>query len=159
MKTLLAVDPGTKTCSIAWFIDGTLAETITIKSDNQERWIRQYEIITALQGYLRRADQVVSENPMMQGIAAQSMHKFLGALEYARGNEVHWVHPMTVRKAIAGSGKADKLEMAIAAGAMLKTEAEQDILAQLVADEDFDATDAISIGLYWLGKQGEETNA
>lgn len=159
MTYILAIDPGSIKCGFARFSkDGKLLDCGHSVASAKNRWERQLQILTPMEHNLRTAEIVISEEPMMQGKAAQAMHKFLGAMEFARKAEIEWVHPMTVRKAIAGSGKADKIEMALAAGAMMELESDQDLIAELIAKEEFDVTDAIAVGLYWFLKQKEKAN-
>ncbi len=85
----------------------------------------------------------------MQGKANISMQRVLGGLEFIMTPMMSYIHPMTLKSQL-GSGSLDKLEVALAAGELLKTDKEKDILADLIAKEEFDATDAIAIGVNHL---------
>ena len=51
-----------------------------------------------------------------------------------------------------GHGGMDKLAMAIAAGELLTTDKEQEVLADALSREAMDETDAICIGLLHISK-------
>ena len=160
---LLSLDPSTSCTGWAVFHDGKLLEAGSIKADPKcSRWERQKYIADQLLLMLENqypyfeiynnsslGYTVVSEEPMVQGRNGLALHKFLGAIEVLFSIPVNYVHPSTVKR-IMGSGKLDKFEVALAAGRLLKTDQEQEKMAKLISNEDFDATDAVAIGLCWM---------
>ena len=162
-NVLLALDPSTNCTGWAVFHDSVLVESGSLPANTKDdRWARQKTILDKLSLMLDseldiyKVDvnesagyTVVSEEPMIQGRNGLAIHKFLGALERVFSVPINYIHPSTVKK-VMGSGKLDKLEVALAAGRLLKTSEEQDKIAELISEEDFDATDAIAIGLCFI---------
>lgn len=151
MSTLLAIDPGSNKTGIAVFEDGSLTATLTITTKETDPVKRRFSILSILAEILPTYDSVASEAPMLLGANNNGMQKFLGVLEYLTKTKISFFHPMTVKK-FMGAGKMDKLEMALSAGEMLRTDAEKETLARAISDEAFDETDAICVGLTYLGR-------
>jgi hypothetical protein len=149
MSNLLAIDPGSNNCGVAFFSSGTLLAARTISSFKTTPLERRLDIAYKLDSFFDSVDKVASEEPCLLGKNNNGMNRLLGYIEYLTQGKVQFIHPMTLKK-FMGSGSSDKLEMALAAGEMLKTETEQEILAKLITAEDFDATDAICVGLWML---------
>lgn len=160
-EVVLALDPSTKQTGYALFVSGRLTEAGSFKTNpDLSRTARQYDIANKLCNFMGSRDlfgnedvSITSEEPMVQGRNGLALHKLLGALEYASNKEFYYIHPSTVKKQM-GSGKLDKLEVALAAGELLKSPEEQEIVASFISEEDFDATDAVAIGLCFCLKEG-----
>lgn len=156
---LFALDPSTTRTGWALFHDTVLVKAGSVAADrDQDRWSRQSHILTSLMDIMIEVGvdwnrtsgyTVVSEEPMVQGRNGLALHKLLGAFEGIFNIPIDYIHPSTVKK-VMGSGKLDKFEVALAAGRLVKTDKEQEIIASLISEEDFDATDAIAIGLCWM---------
>ncbi len=156
---LLAIDPGSHKIGVALFEDNKLIWAKTVATGLKDRYQRTRDILTKLMTTLETADpfvdvnrdnyDIVCEEPTMQGKANISMQRVLGGLEFLMTPTMSYIHPMTL-KANLGSGTLDKLEIALAAGELLTTDREKDILAELIAKEEFDATDAVAIGVNHL---------
>lgn len=154
MNHLFGIDPGTNKCGLACFKDTTLLYTTTITTPFKDRLLRQKNILYKLAELVTHTSHeatIVSEEPMLQGKANQTMQRFLGAMESAFV-KINWVHPMTVKKAM-GSGSLDKMAVALAAGEKLETAAEKEIMADIIAREAWDESDAIAIGLTYMRKE------
>jgi Holliday junction resolvasome RuvABC endonuclease subunit len=156
---LLAIDPSTNKVGLAFFEFGKLCAAFTLTATATERRFRQQELIGMITEILDEnpVDHVSCEDPFLQGAGNKGMQRFIGALETSIDAPFTYYAPTSVKKAM-GSGKLSKLEMALAAGEMLATNAEQELLAELINKEDFDATDAVAIGLAFL-RGGSKTNA
>lgn len=166
---MLSLDPSTNCTGWAVFHNSNLVDAGSIKADSkQHRWARQAMILDKIVKLLEDRFQefdidvnsvgytIASEEPMVQGKNGLALHKFLGALEGLFKVPLNYIHPSTVKK-LMGSGKLDKLEVALSVGTYLESVREQDLLANLITKEDFDATDAIAIGLCYLMKAKERT--
>lgn len=161
---VFAIDPGTYSCGTAFFMDGTLVDVYTVKSKGKERQGRLQEIVD---GVVRQRDlciekipdneidhhiSFICEEPLLRGKSNNVMQRLLGALEYQHPC-LHYISPSTVKR-LMGHGDLDKLQVALAAGELLTTDEEREKMAQLVANEDWDATDAVAIGLCYIRFKG-----
>jgi Holliday junction resolvasome RuvABC endonuclease subunit len=151
-NSLLAIDPGSNKCGVAFFSSGVLIAAKTIISDKASPLERRLDMAVKLDSFFDAVDEVTSEEPLLLGRNNNGMQRLLGCIEYLTQGKVSFIHPMTL-KAFMGTGKADKLDMALAAGEMVQTPGEQEILAGLIRDEDFDATDAVCVGLAYLKRK------
>lgn len=155
---LIAIDPGTKSLGIAYFDNGILKDTFTLTSYGNDRQGRQVEIMQQMALTLGQIPfdgagpfRIVCEEPMLMGKSNNAMQRMLGALEWefhAVGG-LEYISPMSVKMHM-GSGKLDKFEVALAAGALLTTDEEQEMMASLISNEAWDATDAVAIGLCFI---------
>lgn len=165
MSNLIAIDPGSNKSGVAIFKDGALVHATTINA-KQSLSLQLKRVMLAADVFFHidslfdtfKIDpnqfdtyQVVSEEPFLQGKSNTSMQRYLGNLEEMFVGRINYIHPMTIKK-FMGSGDSDKLSMALAAGEMLKTEAEQEVLAKAINEEAYDATDAVCVGLCYLGR-------
>lgn len=163
-KHLIAIDPATRYLGIAYFINGVLKETKTFSSKGKDRQGRQHEILTAIMDWFNNKDvevdsplEIACEEPTLRGTGNNSMQRILGGLEalftVVSSPPVYfnYISPMTV-KARMGHGSLDKLEVALAAGKLLETEEEREMVAEIVAHERFDESDAVAVGLCYLYK-------
>lgn len=150
---LLAIDPASNSSGYAFFEDGTLLFASKFVSSAETPLKRRIQTAIHFHQLFDQCDVVVSEEPMLQGRNNNGMNRLLGMFEF--GNpEICWVHPLTMKKEIAGTGKAEKLDVAIAAGSFLKSEKEKEILAKAISEEEWDLTDAIAIGLSYFKLRG-----
>lgn len=149
---LVAIDPGSKSTGVAVFDDGILKETrrlIMISEDPRHRRVQMARLLDLFLDE-KNPDHVVCEEPQIQGVNGNYMHRLLGSFEFLCHPNLSYFHPATVKKSITGTGKAEKLEVALEAGKLLATDTEQEILANLIAREAFDETDAVAVGLTYL---------
>lgn len=165
MNKLLAIDPGSNHIGVALFENNQLVWARTVSTKLKDRYDRTKDILTNLMTALETANplvdvnrdnfSIICEEPTMRGKANISMQRVLGGLEFLMTPKMSYIHPMTL-KANLGSGSLDKLEVALAAGELLFTDTEKDILADLIAKEEFDATDAVAIGISHITIYNEE---
>lgn len=161
---VFAIDPGTYSCGIAMFANNQLVNTSVVVSKSASRQARLEEITSQVQRkFLEFTDSVeesvsddyftvVCEEPLLRGKSNNSMQRLLGAFEHMFA-AVQYIAPTTVKK-FMGHGTLDKLEVALSAGEMLKEDSEKEILAQAVSQEQWDATDAVAIGLCYIKTKG-----
>lgn len=157
MNNIIAIDPASYSMGLAWFMDGRLVATKTIKSDKDTPLSRRLDMADKLAVFIETADKIVSEEPLLLGRNNNSMQRLLGYIELLTNGDATMIHPMTVKK-FTGSGTSDKLEMALSVGEMLETDDEKEILADAISREAMDETDAVAIGLCYL-KKGVTPNA
>lgn len=153
MTSLLAIDPGSNKLGLAWFNNGKLVSTETLTTSASTPTARRLEVGEKLANYVH-SSEIASEEPFLLGRNNNGMQRLLGYIEWLTRGKVSFYHPMVVKK-FTGSGTSDKLEMALAVGEMLETEAEKEILADAINREAYDETDAVCIGLTHLGKINE----
>lgn len=149
---LLAIDPGSNKCGIAEFEGCTLKSTFTLVTKHTNPLEKRLDISWQLEELIKTADQVISEEPLLLGRNNNGMQRLLGCIEFLAHEStipLKFVHPMTLKK-FMGAGTSDKLDMALAAGEMLKTEPEQELLAGAITREAWDETDAVCVGLWGL---------
>lgn len=159
---LIAIDPATKKLGLAYFQDGKLVETKTISSGGRDRQGRQQEILTLIIEWFNEKNfnrkhrlEIACEEPTLRGKSNNAMQRILGGLEClftvitSPPIYFNYIHPMTL-KARMGHGSLDKLEIAMAAGKLLETEEEKEIMAKLITEERWDEADAAAVGLCHL---------
>lgn len=156
---LLAIDPGSNKTGVALFKGKKLQSTETFEAPG-ERPDRTASIVKRLilKHKMQSISIIVMEDPLLKGKANNSMQRHIGALEHAllahyKLKKVEYIYPQTV-KAILKAGQ-DKKDMAWAAYKLLTTDEEKDILAGAIEREEWDATDAVAIGLAYF-KQTEK---
>lgn len=152
MTRLLAIDPGSNKCGLAYFEDGSLCHILTLTSKEDTPLHRRLDMAWQLEEAIKTADIVVSEEPLLLGRNNNGMQRLLGYIEflaYESQTILHFKHPMTIKKAME-SGSSDKLDIALAAGRFVKTDKEQDLIADAISREAFDETDAVCVGLTYL---------
>lgn len=158
MIKLLAIDPGSNKCGLAIFEDGNLKETLTLTSNETTPLHRRLDMAWQLEECLKTVDIVVSEEPLLLGRNNNGMQRLLGYIEFLTYESqviLHFRHPMTIKKAME-SGSSDKLDIALAAGRFVKTDKEQDLIADAISREAFDETDAVCVGLtYFKERQSD----
>lgn len=142
---LLAIDPASKKCGCAYFKDGILTNTRTLQSTADTPLERRLEIAERLGFEIIEADVVVCEEPFLMGRNNNYMQRLLGVVEFLTAGNVHFIHPQSVKKYYQAG--QEKLAVALAAGELLETDDEKEILADAIRREDFDSTDAVAIGL------------
>ena len=156
VSRLIAIDPSTKATGYAIYNNGCLMAAGSCTSEKKNRVARTLEITVKFEDILMSysPNSVAFEDPMLKGRANSAMQRIIGALELGVLNNTHtpidmfyYYNPGTVKKQVSGDGRADKFEVALSAGELLKTEAEKEILAKMMDLEDFDACDAIAVGL------------
>lgn len=155
---IIAIDPSTKAVGYAIFYDNVLVAAGSCTSVRKERLARTVEIALKFQGVLDQytPDCAAFEDPLLKGRANNAIQRIIGALELSLFNygikfdKVNYYNPGTVKKAVTGDGRADKFEVAISAGEKFETAKEQEILAKMIDEEDFDACDAVAVGLTHL---------
>jgi len=145
---ITSIDPGSNNCGLAYFSpNGTLLWTKTLTTNKKSPFNRRLDIAYQLDAALERMT-TVCEEPLLLGRNNNGMQRLLGMLEFL-DPKIHFIHPMTVKKTM-GSGTLDKLEVALAAGERLKTEEEKELMADIIAREAWDESDAVAIGLTYL---------
>lgn len=152
---LLAIDPGSNKLGYAIFNNEELIELGHFKSTTETPLKRRLQMADELAKTLDSYDLIACEEPTLQGRNNIGMNRLLGYIEYLAHQsilDVSFVHPMTLKK-FTGNGSSEKLDMALAAGNMLKTDKEKELLAMAIEKEDFDATDAACVGLWFLNKE------
>lgn len=149
---LLAIDPGSNKCGIAFYENGILKNLETFISIAKTPLERRLVIATLLFNAVKSSDAVICEEPFLQGRANTGMQRLLGMIEFMAGRTIQMIHPMTVKKLIA-PGFKEKIDVALAAGKLLKTAKEKELLASAISREAFDETDAAAIGLTYLMKE------
>lgn len=145
---LLAIDPASYKTGLAWFERGKLVRTQTITSKAKTPLDRRLDIAEQIGKQMILVDEVASEEPNLQGRNNNGMNRLLGVIEFLSAGNVHFVHPQTMKKFYQAG--QEKLDVALAAGELLETEEEKEVLADAIAREDFDSTDAVAIGLMFL---------
>lgn len=153
---LLAIDPASNKLGLAVFVDGSLKETLTLTSKAKTPLERRLDMAVQLVPFLATHDVIVSEEPMLLGRNNNGMQRLLGMIEKLSDGHVVFIHPKTVKKKM-GSGSLDKVDVALAAGQLLKTEKEQEILADALIREAYDETDSVAIGLSYFLEGSDET--
>lgn len=159
MTRLIAIDPGSKSLGIAVFDHKSrkLIEAYSLKSSYEAYSNRIKQLCRALKLQIIKLDQtevVVCEDPLLRGYANNVMQRLIGALEASLEPVFNFIHPMTVKKAL-GSGTLDKDKVAKKALKLLKTDEEKALLNAAITRKDYDATDAVAIGLTYLIQKGE----
>lgn len=168
-RYLLAIDPGTNETGLAYFRDKTLMSTKTLsvealgisKKDPREKRLALAGILFNIFSQFPHNSSIICEEPLLQGRANTPMQRLLGMIEALAVNyNLNFIHPKTVKK-LMGCGAMDKQEVAIEAGNLLTTDAEQDILAEAIFKEAWNETDAVAIGLAFMKQDNtnkENTN-
>lgn len=150
---VLAIDPGSYKTGLAMFVNTELTNTSTIEVKITDPKYRRMTMIQRLDDYMmfNRPNIVICEEPYLRGPANNGMQRLLGCIEWLNFGfaPLTFIHPMTVKKKM-GAGTLDKLEVALAAGKLLKTDQEKEIMARAIAREAWDETDAVAIGLTFL---------
>ena len=162
---ILSIDPATSSCGFALFYpDGTLFDAGHVTSSGSS-YSARFEIVIKLDELVKRFSPtiLICEEPKLGGRfqtnSQTGMDKLLGQIEYWALKElssklpIYYFHPMTIKSIVGGSGKASKLDVAMGCGEYIKTAYEQNLLASLILVEDFDATDAVAVGLTYLKKE------
>lgn len=172
MSYLLAIDPASSSMGYALFNDeGILIEAGTLEAGGTGAH-RRLDMAGQLGDILDRAPKdgyiktIAMEEPKLSGRyqskSQSSMDKLLGHIEFvcltsgfdAYDREIYYYHPMTV-KSFCGHGSKDKLEVAMFCGEWVETEREKELIAKLIDNEEWDATDAIAVGLLHIDRTGE----
>lgn len=155
-KKVVAIDPGSYECGIAWFTWGRLQGTKTIYSDDKDIYQRRFIICERLRQVLDQADVIICEEPFLRGPPNNTMQRLLGAFEYLARGHINFISPMTV-KAFTGSGKNDKLQVAKGAREFL-AEQERCMIDDLISRNFWNETDAIAVGLAWINRELQKEN-
>lgn len=100
---MLAIDPATKRCGLAFFVDEHPVKTETIVSEKKDRFIRTTEIVYLIHLAIAnfRPHTLVVEDPLLQGKSNNTMQRLLGqieALSIRHGLQPIYIAPMTVKK-------------------------------------------------------------
>lgn len=167
---LLAIDPASYKLGVALFENGRLigAKTIEVKKgiERLERMSLMIDKLAEIMNYFH-PETVVVEDPFLKGHGNPIMERLKGCIEATTqiilgwptkqsiNDMLYYIGPTTVKKYMGHGGK-DKLEVALAAGDMIHTEEGKELIADLIRKEEWDATDAIAIGLsYYLKYEPE----
>lgn len=157
---IMGVDPGSNTSpTVAALIDDT--KIISIKSILVPKDIikgglrfRIKHICNELSWMFTFSDSSPSfvgiETSQYLGKANVSLNRLIGTITYIIPSNIHVleVNPMTLKKAITGSGKADKIEVAQALIDKWFTDKKsQNILKEIIKNEEFDKSDAIAVAV------------
>jgi Holliday junction resolvasome RuvABC endonuclease subunit len=146
---LLAIDPGSYRTGIALYEDQQLIYLETLEGSAFTPLGRRLGVASQLCYHIKNADQVIMEEPFLQGKANTGMQRLLGMIELMAGETIQTIHPMTLKKKLGFGGK-DKLEVALAAGELLGSRDEKELLARSIARDAWDETDAAAIGIIHL---------
>lgn len=170
---LLSVDPGSNACGFAIFEDGKLLAAKTMLATKNGSSLKRFEEISGefldwfdglpVPRVYENPRTVVLEDPLLRGKSNNVMQRFIGFLvndliRYADlsipTSSVHFVHPSTVKSRF---GSIEKEAVAVGAYHELDV-AEKLIIDPLIDAKDFDATDAIAIGLTYLRRTPHDRN-
>lgn len=158
MSLILAIDPGSNKCGLAWFKDGLLVKTETRCTTSDTPLKRRLEIGSFLCDEIENADFIISEEPFLLGQNNNGMQRLLGYIEQITNGDVTFIHPMSVKKAM-GRGSLDKEEVKTAVSKMLTDEDLKSFgignYESLFLSKRYDETDAIAIGLTYLIQIGQ----
>jgi hypothetical protein len=167
---LLAVDPGTKAMGVALFDNSVLIAADTIEVPTGDRLERMEilldKFVYVLQYY--KPDRVVIEDPLLRGAGNATMERLKGSLEaccqvwlnwcsdatpppFSMSRDLYYLGPTAVKKHM-GDGDLSKQSMAAAALEIASTPAERELIQYCIDAEKWDSTDAICIGLVFLGR-------
>ena len=168
---LLAIDPASYKLGLALFEDGVLLGAQTVEAAaNLDRLARMSYMIDKVAEVMTyfRPETIVIEDPFLKGKGNPIMERLKGCMEATTQiilgwptersitDMIHYIAPTTVKKYM-GSGSLDKLEVATAAFSFIHTEDGKELLAELIESKEWDATDAIAIGLsYYLKFKPQE---
>lgn len=163
MSKILAIDPGTNTAGMAYFDRDRLIYTQSVScSDAKEnRYGRTLSILgtifdlteakTNIDPNVTKTGTLVCENPIMRGHAQIAIQRFIGGLETLFQRQAVEISPTSV-KAAMGFGGASKEDVRKALLELLDEE-ELQVASKVILDRDYDACDAIAIGLTYLGRR------
>lgn len=153
---ILAIDPGTKSCGLAYFLNGQLVETASVKIDSKDSEVRILYIVDFIQKILSpeiAITEIVCEDPLLQGRNNNTMQRFLGALNYALPSiPFNYIAPMTL-KAYYGMAKEDKLSLANSLISCCSP-SEKSLINEAIQLEAYDETDAAALGIMFLESKG-----
>ena len=167
---LLAIDPGTKALGMAFFDDGVLFAADTLEVMTGDRLERMEVILDRFAHVLQlyRPDRVVLEDPLLRGAGNATMERLKGSLEaccqiwlnwgssvnpppFALHRDLYYLGPTAVKRHM-GDGDLSKQQMAAVALELAKTAAERTVIQDCIDEGKWDSTDAICIGLAFLGR-------
>lgn len=161
---LLAIDPGTNAMGIAIFKNDLLVEAGTIHGKGKDRLTRIENMLDRLAEvmYFRKPDILAVEDPLLKGKANAAIERIKGSIEalaqviinwnfgtFTLHRDLYYYGPTHVKRGM-GHGDLDKPEMAKAALELARDAMEMEIIGRLIDAQDWDATDAICIGLVHL---------
>jgi len=157
---ILAIDPGTNKLGVALFTNSShflVAFSIQAESKSPNRRERSVYIINKLVDYVTELQpedlEIALEEPLLRGNSNKAMERLLGMIEFVFKNYlIHYYAPMTV-KAAMGSGSFDKDQMY---NALIEVMPDNTRIEALKGD--YDAVDAVCIGLTHFKKQKEKLN-
>lgn len=165
---LLAIDPGTKSMGLALYEDGILLEAGSIKPTGRaDRLARIENLIDRFAEYLyfRKPEMLIVEDPLLKGVSNAAMERLKGSIEatsqivcgwmnenYTLHKDLIYLAPTFVKKHM-GHGHMEKDEMAAVAKKWAVNPTEKEIVEEMIQQGDFDATDAICIGLAFLNRK------
>lgn len=152
---LVAIDPGLYSSGVAFFKDGALVEAYTVTSNAKLK--SKVDVRRNLTDSIRGMTShhcamwpIALEEPFLRGMSNNSMQRTLGAIENEfKGHAIHYIHPMRVKSLIRAK-TVSKKSVAKAAIKLLKTFDEQRMVRDLMKTQEWDATDAVAIGLVHL---------
>lgn len=152
---LIGIDPGLKSSDtgIAVFKDGRLIHNTFVVSDKKNSFH------TAMKNIMLEVNIHIDKHQEMKMVVEKSFYpgkanilhlKTLGVYEYFYGCD--YIAPASVKKIIAGHGRASKEEVKQALLRRLKG-----LEKEYMIDNSEDAVDAVAIGLAYLDKQKDDT--
>jgi Holliday junction resolvasome RuvABC endonuclease subunit len=158
MSLVVGIDPATRKCGLCVFDPETkeIFGAIVVESSNSNYIIRTRDIVNKICLQLALfpdAKQVFLEKFAMQGVAGEMLHKFIGACQFALGEDrsIKEVRNTTVKKIVGGHGHAEKSEVAIGVlNYFAEDEVSRNHIEQLIVDEQWDITDAFAIAIAGL---------
>ena len=119
-----------------------------IKGTGNKLFTYHNRLLTLLSQY--KPTVVYCEEPYIKFMqAAKSMNKLLGIIEYTVFDfdpaiKIAFINPSVVKKAVTGSGRADK---DVLADSLMGKVTNNRIISTLIADKKWDETDSIAIAL------------
>ena len=157
---ILSIDPGSNTFGWAIYKNNELVDAGSYSTMKSNRFEKMFDIVSKISEliFTHEPTIIVSEEPLLQGKSNTSMQRLLGWTEclafHLNEYTIQYISPMSV-KAYFGSGKFDKLELAIAVKRHL---IKSDIFDKLVQAQAWDATDAVAVGLMYIEKETNNGN-
>lgn len=158
--TVLAIDPGSNTFGWAVYKNNELVDAGSYSTMKSNRFEKMFDMVSQIADliFLHEPEVIVSEEPLLQGKSNTSMQRLLGWTEclayHLNEYIIQYIAPMSV-KAHFGSGRFEKNELAKAVQRQLN---KSQIFDNLILSQNWDATDAVAVGLMYIQKENQNGN-
>jgi len=144
---LLAIDNSSTKIGFAFFLDGKLSDFWDLHLKGKTSAERLAPYFKKLKEYLElwKPDEVVIETPGGKGWSIRVLSEFLGVAKlacYLRSLPVFLYAPTSIKKAVSGSGRADKQAVFNAVQSIYSRE----LIKSGFPPMSFDCSDAIALG-------------